>query len=265
MKFLPLLCCVVAAAAHAQTPSAPSSPAGNEPQTSVPDPTAEFFLLGVGYTKRSSVFKGESGNNLERGFPFIHYRSKTLDVTTTNASYHFLHDGDWRWSVHVGWINVEAHDNATATVLDGTSKREPGWWAGPSVRYKNDWGQVTATIETDAAHNGNGYQVRMGYAKPFRIGYLQLTPSVHVRWLSNDYVNYYYGVRADEASASRPVYTPGAATASWVGLNAIMPVSRNDGFMVDYQMHQLGQSMADSPLVDKQRYERISVVYMHRF
>lgn len=270
MKFLPLVCCVLAAATHAQTPAATSADttntAGKQPAASAePDPSAEFFLLGLGYTKRTPVFKDENGNRLERGFPFIHYRSKVLDLTGINASYHFADDGSVRWSVHVGWINGDARDNATSTVLAGTSKREAGWWLGPSVRYKADWGQLTATIEGDAANNSNGYQARLGYSKPFRIGYMQITPSAHLRWLSDQYVNYYYGVRADEATASRPMYTPGAATAAWLQLNALVPVSRHDGFMIDYQIHQLGQSMADSPLVQTQRYERISVAYMHRF
>jgi MipA family protein len=73
----------------------------------------------------------------------------------------------------------------------------------------------------DAASGSNGSELRIGYRYDWAIGKLQLQPQFALAARDAKLNNYYYGVRASEATATRSLYAPGSGVNVEFGLSAV--------------------------------------------
>lgn len=64
-------------------------------------------------------------------------------------------------------------------------------------------------------------------------------------------VQYYFGVQADEATATRPAYQPGAAIMSSLGLSGAYKLNKNYALLFGSELSYLGAAAADSPIVQR--------------
>lgn len=60
----------------------------------------------------------------------------------------------------------------------------------------------------------------------WKSGRWHLRPALNLMLRSARLNDYYYGVRADEATAVRPAYLPGAGSDAWLGLHGYYDLSR---------------------------------------
>jgi len=75
-------------------------------------------------------------------------------------------------------------------------------------------------------------------------------------YLDLDYANakivqYYFGVRSDEATATRPSYQPGAAVISSLGFSGAYKLNKNYALLFGSELTSLGAAAADSPIVQR--------------
>lgn len=64
-------------------------------------------------------------------------------------------------------------------------------------------------------------------------------------------VQYYFGVRANEATATRPPYQPGAALISSLGFSGAYKLNKNYALLFGSELTSLGAAAADSPIVQR--------------
>ena len=80
-----------------------------------------------------------------------------------------------------------------------------------------------------------------------------MTPGFGAVWLSDDFVDYYTGVRPGEALPGRPAYR-GRST---INRNASLGLSRSAGgrtsVRLGAEVEWLGEGITDSPIVDQDR------------
>jgi outer membrane protein len=67
--------------------------------------------------------------------------------------------------------------------------------------------------------------------------------------ISNRVVQYYFGVRPDEATAARPAYWPGSTMNKALGLNGAYRLSKNTALLFGGEIDFLGAAAAASPIV----------------
>ncbi len=75
-------------------------------------------------------------------------------------------------------------------------------------------------------------------------------------YLDFDYANakivqYYFGVRADEVTATRPSYQPGAAVISSLGFTGAYKLNKSYALLFGSELTSLGAAAADSPIVQR--------------
>ncbi len=75
-------------------------------------------------------------------------------------------------------------------------------------------------------------------------------------YLDLDYANakivqYYFGVRADEATATRPSYRPGATVISSLGFSGAYKLNKDYALLFGGELSSLGAAAADSPIVQR--------------
>jgi len=71
------------------------------------------------------------------------------------------------------------------------------------------------------------------------------------RWLSKNHVDYYYGVRGNEATPSRPAYRGKAAYNLDINITAIINLSAHWRWLMIVNREGFGAGIKDSPIVDR--------------
>jgi MipA family protein len=71
------------------------------------------------------------------------------------------------------------------------------------------------------------------------------------RWLSKNHVDYYYGVRGNEAAPSRPAYSGKATYNLDINITAIINLSPHWRWIIIYNRDGFGEGIKDSPIVDR--------------
>lgn len=102
--------------------------------------------------------------------------------------------------------------------LTGMASRDSGIDLGLAYRVRQSWGTLRAELVRDVGSASHGYEARLGYGYEWRSGPWSLQPDVTVSRRDARLNNYYYGVRANEATASRAAYAPGSGTQAQLGL-----------------------------------------------
>lgn len=109
--------------------------------------------------------------------------------------------------------------------------------------------QLDASQDVSGEHDGQEVELTLGYE--WAAGGFDITPSISVAWLSEDYVDYFYGVSASEARADRPVYAPGSSYELGLELMVTRDIGENWKGVLIGGISTFGDDIKDSPLVDE--------------
>lgn len=96
------------------------------------------------------------------------------------------------------------------------------------------------------SHNGVIASVQLGHHKQIRNW--DVHGLVGVRYFSDDVVNHYFGVPADEATATLPAYSSGSGLMPSIQLGATKPLSEKLVFRATADYAKLPTEVVDSPL-----------------
>lgn len=153
-----------------------------------------------------------------------------------------------------------------APILSGMQERKGGFWAGGKVSWHNDVADVSAEVLADASGHSKGQRATLGLDRTFRLASnVTFVPRVSASWLSKKYVDYYYGVRDNEARIDRPAYLGESAVNAELGARATYRFSPSHSVFMDVGVTSLAKEIKDSPLVDTSTENRVSVGYLYRF
>lgn len=152
-----------------------------------------------------------------------------------------------------------------ADILQGMAKRKGGLWAGVKLEWQNPLVTVFTDWTHDISANSKGQRIRVGAEHAWQWGEFTLTPRVVANRYDSEYVDYYYGVRSDEAREWRPAYQGDASVNSEIGLNGRWRFRAHHMLMVDLQATLLASEIKDSPLVDRTNENRFFVSYLYTF
>ena len=202
--------------------------------------------------------------------PYIGARNGTIAYPYLTSFRDSAFTDDWflirdgglggRWTSESGWelgaiarVQTLGLGDRDSEDLLGIEDRKWSIEAGPTVGWRGwpvhfNW---TTFLEPTNRHNGTISELTMSLPMEWSRGYV--VPSIKVTYQSNDYADYYYSVRAAEATASRPEYAPGAA------MNTALRVRWGYALRGDWLLTgRLGVELLDSeisasPIVDRDR------------
>lgn len=149
--------------------------------------------------------------------------------------------------------------------LAGMDKRKASFWAGGSVSWNTAIARTSLELLADASGNSKGQQVQLQVDRRFSVGALSITPRAQAQWLDKKTVDYYYGVKAHEATASRAQYTGKAAMTYSLGARVDYQIQSRHSVFLDMSATSLPDEIKNSPIVDRSSVSRASIGYMYRF
>jgi len=158
------------------------------------------------------------------------------------------------------------YEASDSPALAGMAERKTGVWAGAKVEWENDFADVKLELLGDASGKSKGQRVVLGLERKWMLGpSLMLMPQVGVEWVDKKYVDYYYGVRASEATAGRAAYVGKATVNPEVSLTGIYRFDEHQSLMLNVGVKSLGKEIKDSPIVGRSTENRVMLGYKYSF
>lgn len=217
--------------------------------------------VGVGMVKKPYIGYGTDYLAL----PMLFVDSKWVRVAGPGIDLKLGRYDDFSFALSTKIGLEDGYSSSDASILNGMEKRKGSIWMGPSVTWNNNLGRVTAKLLADASGNSNGQQFSLEASKTYRYDKFSFTPRFGVTWLSANYVDYYYGVKANEARPDRLAYEGKSATNISAGVTTNYEVTNNQSIMLDVGFTKFGSGVTDSSLVDTSTVPEVRIGYLYRF
>ncbi|HEY0296459.1 MAG TPA: MipA/OmpV family protein [Bordetella sp.] len=224
------------------------------------DSAGTHWGLGAGAGYREVPFNG--GGARFGALPYFFFDNSWLHAegTTLDLKLGSTHGLDF--TLRGKYALEDRRTDSLAASLNGMDQRHGAFQIGPTVRWHSDLGIASAAF---LVAGDKGQQLVLDYTKPFQYGAWTLSPYVGVRWLSDSYVDYYYGVRSSEARPGRPAYDGNSTYELSLGSRFRYQFTPHQSVMFDLGVARLGSGITDSPIVGRQYVPRASIGYLYQF
>ena len=149
----------------------------------------------------------------------------------------------------------------SSTFLEGMEPRRKSADAGAEILFLGRPVGFRAAFLTDILGRSGGQEVSFQAVTGAPLGKLLILGGFGPRWLSEDRVDYYYGVRPVEATPSRPCY-PGTSAWNWdLSVTALYNPGPSWTLFLLFNREGFGSPITASPLIEQNAgYSLVSAV-----
>ncbi len=147
----------------------------------------------------------------------------------------------------------------------GMEDRDGGIFAGVRAEYKTDYGNFVGEWQTDVSGKSDGAYGSLGSYWTIDAGRGRWVPKVALEYYDSSYTDYYFGVRADEATADRPAYSADSALHVDLGVDYFHRLTDRQQLIASLKYRHYDSAVKDSPLVDSSGSPRINIGYLYTF
>lgn len=204
---------------------------------------------GLGAIQRLDRTPYKGATTSEDLVPLYMYEGKRFYVHATRVGVKLDQQERHGFEVLLDY-RFEGYPNHRPPVLAGMAPRQPALQAGVAWRGRSQYGNVDLELLHDANNTSHGSELRFGYNLDLHRGRWHFRPSWTVAHRSANLNDYYYGVRAGEATAARPAYRAGAGTDWTFALYGYYELSRRWRLLGGAGVTWLDASVRASPVVD---------------
>jgi outer membrane protein len=136
--------------------------------------------------------------------------------------------------------------------LGGMSTRHDSLEGGVAFEWELPQVSLSAAYFTDWSETSDGKSWRFSLDRQLvDSGAWDISAYLDLDYANAKIVQYYFGVRADESTATRPAYQPGGAVISSLGLSGAYKLSKDYALLFGSELSYLGAAAADSPIVQR--------------
>ncbi|MBN1816403.1 MAG: MipA/OmpV family protein [Sedimentisphaerales bacterium] len=209
--------------------------------------TTPTLQAGPGVVISGKPYKGMDSDVFPIGIVF--YESRLWSIRGTELGYRLFNDGAFDLKAIARW-RFDGYDEDDSSSLDGMANRHMTVDGGVSASWYGDWGAITASFVNDLLGEHDGQEVRAGYSRRFTWAPVTVTPSIGLRWQSDQVIRYYYGVEGDEVRPGRTWYRPNDTVTPYAGISLSYDLQGPWSIFASMRYEWLTSDIADSPIVD---------------
>lgn len=207
-------------------------------------------VLGLGIFTAASPYKDVDTQTLP--IPIASLRNDKFFIEGLEAGYIVAEGDNFRVDFFVAprLMGYDADDGAS---LNGMENRKYSLDGGMRLKLNIpslDNFYIKTTVASDLLSENDGQEISLSLCKDYKHDYFLITPSIGIKWQSENMVDYYYGVKTIEARTGRNAYFPNAATNYFFNLNLNLGLSKDWILVGIIDFEKLNSEINDSPIVD---------------
>lgn len=228
------------------------------------EPAVEGTQWGLGLAVMSERTPYRGVDNKTRALPVITFENRWVRLSGPGLELKLGQSGPVSFGLTAG-LSEDGYKPGDSAFLAGMAERKSGVWLGARARLAADWAHFSAQWSGDASGHSEGRRFRLGVERRFVLGDIGISPRLSALWSDGKTNQYYHGVRAAEATARRPAYSPGAGVDTEVGLRLDYRIAPKQVLFADLGVRSLGSAVRNSPLVDRRSVPEARLGYLYRF
>ena len=210
------------------------------------------LTLGLGALYKDKPYRSYDSSEKTNPIPIVLYEGERFFARGSTIGWNFLDSNTMELAV-IGEYIGDGYESGDSSFLTGMSDRDPTFGLGGHVIWKQgDIGLKLAAV-TDIADNSDGTQVRGEVFYTHRANPWLFKPYAGIVWQSEDYNDYYYGVRSSEVNLGigRTAYSADSDFNFRIGAVAMYQQKNSPlMFIGGLRFDLLGDEIDDSPIVD---------------
>ena len=225
--------------------------------------------LGAGYRLGNSPYKYietvssiENDNNSDL-VPLYLYEGKYLFSHGTRAGIH-LFDGAIQFDAITQYRFDRLEPNSDDYYRSVNARRQT-MESGLSVGTKTMGGHISLSWVTDTLDRHNGQIINLDYRFSHDAGRLHLSPYISATYQNQNFVDYYFGVSAEEARDDLPMYTASDAFLTRAGFNLSYTLYDNWSLFTNYSYEWLDSTVSNSPLSGRAALSKFFLGFSYNF
>jgi outer membrane protein len=183
--------------------------------------------------------------------PMFDYK-ETVYVYLNRAGVRLWGSGDKKMALGIAAEPRFGFKSGDGELLAGMATRRDSIEGGPAIEWELPWFSLSAAYFTDWTNTSGGQSWRLSLDRQLvDNGRWDISTYLDLDRADSSIVQYYFGVRPDEATSTRPSYQPGAALLSDIGLFSAYKMNKKYALLFGGELDYLGQAAADSPIVQQ--------------
>ena len=208
------------------------------------------WSTGLGVMVMEQPYKGVDTEVLP--LPLINYNSEHLVFASGNLWVNLAESENWSVGL-IGEPDFLSYKAKDSKALAGMKDRKFSYRGGINLSVWGNYGVMSLDVSQDLLDKHDGNLVELTYSLPLELtDSISLEPHLSYTRLSDDYADYYFGVRAEEARAGRSAYLVESGDILTVGVTGSYRLSERWQLTAMLEYQRLGDEIKDSPIVDKQ-------------
>jgi MipA family protein len=233
------------------------------------NPDESSWGLGLAVVSGQKAYKGVDRE--VRGLPMLSFENRYVKLSGPNLEVKLpglkLSDSQrLNFGIVTKLFGGGGYEAGDSPFLAGMTERKSSVWAGAKVEWENGLGDVKLEWLADASGNSKGQRVLLGLEHKWMLSpSVMLVPQIGAEWVDKKFVDYYYGVRAGEATAGRAAYLGKGTVNADLSLTGIYRFDKQQSLMLNVGVKALGKEIRHSPIVDRSTENRVMLGYMYRF
>jgi MipA family protein len=222
--------------------------------------------LGIGYTMSVAKRPFIGVEDQTASLPYFSFARGDFYIEGLDIAYKIQKNHYWATSVIATprFYEVKASfaDNGE---LNGIEEKHPAYFGGVSTQLSTQFATYTFQLLGDLTES-DGFEMVVQAGKSYQVSsQVTLIPSLGLSWQDKKLVSYYYGVQPDEVIAGRPAYDGDRSLNINATLNLIWNINNNFQLLGQLKYEALDAGITDSPIVDEDHVNFVTLGAVYRF
>jgi outer membrane protein len=210
------------------------------------------LTIGVGVVAEREIYR-DVDSEIEP-VPLMRYENGPFELQAYDgigASFRVFGTEHFAISV-IGSLDMEeGYDPDDSDFLEGMDKLHTLYGAGVALEAVYNGWEVELDFLQDLSGEHDGQEVELGLGYRWWMLGTEWRPAVNVTWMSEEVVDYFYGVSDREARPNRPAYSPKSGFEYSAQLVIERPFGENFSLVGMVEIATFDSEIKDSPLVDE--------------
>lgn len=213
--------------------------------------TKQSVTIGLGPYIQTQPYKDV--NPIFVPSPVIFFDNSLFYIRWSRFGMYFLGNKgeDFSWGLSLSaqprTYGYESEDSETVRGMD---KRENSLEGGLAFSAAYHDSYIEVMLLTDVLNRYDSWIVKTEIGDKYTLGNFKFFPSLIFVYQSDDFVNYYYGVKDTEVTATRPQYTATAGLQLGAQTFIKYPITENLATLINLRADLIPPSARNSPIVD---------------